>query len=493
MAHFGDFGDWSPMDVATAALAMASSRNGSGAAAYVPLPPGMTVATPGDPSTVQIEAARQWREMENTTVRFLNHLVTCAGAIQAGDYAAAAGSLSDAREILTKIPVSVGIRRVATLFADALSERLFPAFPNSVLPLPLPTPRAEQRKLFRGFYEAGPHLKFGHFTANQAILEAFEGCGAVHVIDFAVMDGVQWPALIQALAIRPGGPPFLRLTGIGPLVDSDRDELRDVGIQLAEFARSCNVPFTFRGIAANQIDCLRPWMFRIVPGETIAVNAMLHLHRLLVDQDATMVASSPAPIEAVLHLIASLDPKVFTVVEQEANHNKSSLQERITNSLFYYAAMFDSVEVSNRDTGGDGAGNPLAEAFLQREIADIVCHEGISRVERHEPMARWMESMQRAGLTLIPHGQKELYQAAMHVRELSGAGFGVQENDGFLTLTWRNQKLYTASAWHRAVTGPRVVNGGATAMDPEEWKNGGKDGNNGGSFCWKRVVKTRGD
>uniref|UniRef100_A0A0D9WXP6 Uncharacterized protein n=1 Tax=Leersia perrieri TaxID=77586 RepID=A0A0D9WXP6_9ORYZ len=449
------------MDVADAALAMAINGNGSGAAECVQSPPGMTVATPSVPSAVQIEAARRWQEMENTAVRLVNHLVTCAGAIQAGDYAAAAGSLSDAREILTKIPISVGIGRVATLFADALSERLFPAFPNS--PLPLPMPRAEQRELFRVFFEAGPHLKFAHFTANQAILKAFEGCGAVHVIDFTDMDGVQWPALIQDLAIRPGGPPFLRLTGIGPLADSDRDELRDVGIQLVEFARSCNVPFTFRGIATDQIDCLRPWMFRIVPGETIAVNAVLQLHRLLIDQDAAVVASSPAPIEA------------------EANHNKLSLQERVTDSLFYYVAMFDSIEATNRHTGGDGAGNPLAEAFLQMEIADIVCHEGISRVECHEPMARWMESMQRAGLTLIPHGRKELCLVAMHVREFSGAGFGVQENDGFLTLTWQNQKLYTASAWHCAVTGPRVVTGGAIAMDPEERKNNSKDGSSGGS------------
>uniref|UniRef100_A0A0D9WE31 Uncharacterized protein n=1 Tax=Leersia perrieri TaxID=77586 RepID=A0A0D9WE31_9ORYZ len=471
MAHFSGFTNWSPMDVATAAVVPAKEINGnsSGEVAYVPLPPHMVVPPSSVPSTMQIEAARGWQGMEKAGMLLVDHLVTCAGAIQAGDYAAATGSLSDAREILTKIPTHVGIGRVFTLFTNALSERMFPVFLNSES-LP-PPPCAEQHELFRGFYEAGPHLRFAHFMANMAILEAFEGCDAVHVIDLAIMDGVQWQSLIETLAVRPGGPPFLRLTGIGPLSVGDHDKLRDMGIRLTEFARSCNVPFTFRGIAEDQIDSLRPWMLETVPGETIAVNAVLQLHRLLVDQDAAVVESSPAPIDSVLNLFTSLNPKVFTVVEQEADHNKSSLLERFSNSLFYYSAMFDSLEAASLHASGDNVCNPLAEAFLEGEINDIISHEGSSRVERHEPMTCWKERMQRAGLTQIPHGRNKLWQAGKHIHEFSGTGFGVQENGGFLTLTWHNQKLYTASVWHLSVTGPRVVSGGSTVMDLMEREN----------------------
>uniref|UniRef100_A0A0D9WDT0 Uncharacterized protein n=1 Tax=Leersia perrieri TaxID=77586 RepID=A0A0D9WDT0_9ORYZ len=416
MAHLGGFGGWSPMDV-TAALAKAINainNSNNGQAVYAPLTPGMVVPPPGVSSALQIEAARRWQEMEKLALQLVSHQVTCAGAIQAGDYAAASGSLSNTREILIKIPTGVGIGRVLTHFADALYERLFLVFPNSMSPLQ--PPRAERRELFRGFYEARPHLKFSHFTANQAILEAFKGCGVVHVIDFALMDGIQWLSFIQAMAIRPGGPPILRLSRVGPLATDDHDELREVGIRLAEFSRSCNVPFAFHGIAVEKIDELRTWMFQTVPSETIAVNAVLQLHRLLVDQDAVVAASSPAPINIVLDLIMSLNPKVFTMVEHKADHNKSSLLERFTNSLFFYGAMFDSLEAASRHDGGDGTGNPLAEAFLQGEIADIVSHEGSSRVERHEPMTRWIERMQRAGMTQIPQSQNELWQAAMHVR-----------------------------------------------------------------------------
>uniref|UniRef100_J3MA00 Uncharacterized protein n=1 Tax=Oryza brachyantha TaxID=4533 RepID=J3MA00_ORYBR len=355
--------------------------------------------------------------LEKMAVRSVNLLVTCAGAIQAGDYAAAAGSLSDAREIFVKMPTRTGIGRVLTHFADALAERLFPAFPQSVPP-PLP-PRAEERELFRGFYEAGPFLKFAHFTANQAILEAFEGCNSVHVIDFDLKEGVQWPSLIQALVVRPGGPPFLRITGIGPHAGGNRDELRDVGIRLAELAKSYNVPFAFRGIAADQLDGLRPWMFQVAPGEAVAVNSVLQLHRLLVDQDA----ATAAPIEAVLDWVASMNPK--------------------------------------------------------GEIADIVSREGSSRVERHEPMPRWTERLQRAGLAQLPLGATGLWQAAMQVRDFCGAGFGVQENGGFLTLTWHNQKLYSASAWRAAACNKKMIAGAAAMEESQHSDQNAGEGSSG--------------
>lgn len=48
----------------------------------------------------------------------------------------------------------------------------------------------------------------------KSILDAFEGATRVHVINYGMMFGIEFPSLIQHLSMRPGGAPHFRLTGI---------------------------------------------------------------------------------------------------------------------------------------------------------------------------------------------------------------------------------------------------------------------------------------
>ncbi|KAJ6431701.1 hypothetical protein OIU84_019057 [Salix udensis] len=133
------------------------------------------------------------------------------------------------------------------------------------------------------FYETCPYLKFAHFTANQAILEAFEGKKRVHVIDFSMNQGMQWPALMQALALRPGGPPAFRLTGIGPPAHDNTDQLQEVGWKLAQLAETIHVEFEYRGFVANSLADLDASMLELRPPEfeSVAVNSVFEFHKLL--------------------------------------------------------------------------------------------------------------------------------------------------------------------------------------------------------------------
>ncbi|KAL5069909.1 hypothetical protein RYX36_020796 [Vicia faba] len=50
---------------------------------------------------------------------------------------------------------------------------------------------------------------------------------------------MRWPALMQALALRPGGPPAFRLTGIGPPASDNSDHLQqEVKVMMMEGGRS---------------------------------------------------------------------------------------------------------------------------------------------------------------------------------------------------------------------------------------------------------------
>ncbi|KAM0920742.1 hypothetical protein ACQ4PT_007311 [Festuca glaucescens] len=423
------------------------------AASYCVDPSSASVLPAVPPSVAEAEAARRGHEEEeNAAIRLVHLLVTCANDIQAGYYAAATGNLAEARLALgTTVSTATGIGRVTSHFAAALGQRLSRASPSDSGAAPDAASWAEHAgELYRQFYEAGPYLKFAHFTANQAILDAFEGCDRVHVLDLAIMQGVQWPALIQSLSLRPGGPPALRITGIGPppAAEGSRDELNEVGVRLTEFARAVNVPFSFCGVTRDTLHPIQAWMFELVPGEALAVNSICQLHRLLVDVDPNSVAAFfPSPIHAVLCWIASMQPRVFTVFEQEADHNKPALVERFTNALFYYGAVFDSMEAMSAHRRTNTTGGLGGEAYLQREIFDIVCGEGSGRAERHEPFNLWHGRLWRAGLAQTPLGPSAIRRAAGLLRSLCGAGYRVQEHGGFLTLAWHDRPLFTASVW----------------------------------------------
>ncbi|XP_057968788.1 DELLA protein SLN1-like [Malania oleifera] len=383
---------------------------------------------------------------EDSGIRLVHTLVSCAESVQRGELPLARCLIDELQALLARVNTACGIGKVARCFIDALTRRIFGPPP----PPPQAVAGCENDILYHSFYEACPYLKFAHFTANQAILEAFNGCDCVHVVDFNLMQGLQWPALIQALALRPGGPPKLRLTGIGPPSPDGRDSLREIGIRLGELARSVNVGFAFRGVAAARLDDVQPWMIHVRPEEALAVNSILQLHRLL-GSDATRVS----PINSVLRWIRELNPKIMTVVEQEANHNQPGFLERFTEALYYYSTVFDSLEVCPVQPE-----RTVAEMYIQREICNVVCCEGLDRVERHEPLAEWRGRLRGAGFRPVHLGSNAFKQASMLLSLFSAEGYCVEENEGCLTLGWHSRPLIAASAWQVAppVAAPAATN-----------------------------------
>ncbi|PON46844.1 DELLA transcription factor [Trema orientale] len=381
---------------------------------------------------------------EDSGIRLVHMLVTCAESVQRGELALAGSLIENMQALLTRVNVNCGIGKVAGYFIDALSRRVFSTAGSTGSA----GAAYEDEVLYHHFYEACPYLKFAHFTANQAILEAFNDHDCVHVIDFNLMHGLQWPALIQALALRPGGPPLLRLTGIGPPSPDGRDSLREIGLRLADFARSVNVRFAFRGVAATRLEDVKPWMLQVSPKEAVAVNSIMQLHRLL-GSDLTRDSG----IGMVLGWIRSLNPKIMTVVEQEADHNQAGFLDRFTEALYYYSTMFDSLEACAIQPE-----KALAEMYIQREICNVVCCEGSARFERHEPLAKWTNRLVQAGFKPLHLGSNAFKQASMLLTLFSAEGYCVEEKEGCLTLGWHSRPLIAASAW-RAVPDPNNPQG----------------------------------
>lgn len=390
-------------------------------------------------------------DTQEAGIRLVHALLACAEAVQQENFSAA-----DA--LVKQIPMLASsqggaMRKVAAYFGEALARRVYRFRPTPDTSL---LDAAVADFLHAHFYESCPYLKFAHFTANQAILEAFAGCRRVHVVDFGIKQGLQWPALLQALALRPGGPPSFRLTGVGPPQHDETDALQQVGWKLAQFAHTIRVDFQYRGLVAATLADLEPFMLQPEGEDTddepevIAVNSVFELHRLL---------AQPGALEKVLGTVRAVRPRIVTVVEQEANHNSGTFLDRFTESLHYYSTMFDSLEGAGSGQSTDaspaaagGTDQVMSEVYLGRQICNVVACEGAERTERHETLVQWRSRLGGSGFAPVHLGSNAYKQASTLLALFAGGdGYRVEEKDGCLTLGWHARPLIATSAWRVAV------------------------------------------
>nr|GEV31178.1 DELLA protein GAI1-like [Tanacetum cinerariifolium] len=372
-------------------------------------------------------------DTQENGVRLVHTLMACAEAVEQKSLNLAETLVKQAG--LLAVSQAGAMRKVATYFAEALARRIYALTPKDSI--------AFSDVLQSHFYETCPYIKFAHFTANQAILEAFSGAKKVHVIDFSMKQGMQWPALMQALASRPGGPPTFRLTGIGPPSGDEKDHLQEVGWKLAQLAETIQVEFEYRGFLAESLADIEPGMLDIREGELLAVNSCFEMHQLL---------ARSGSVEKVLTVVKDMKPVIFTLVEEEANHNGPGFLDRFTEALHYYSTLFDSLESSGNGNGEvDGVSNQdkiMSEVYLGKQICNVVACEGLDRVERHMTSGQWKTRFENSGFEPVHLGSNAYKQASMLLALFAGGdGYRVEENNGCLMLGWHTRPLITTSAW----------------------------------------------
>ncbi|CAM6084952.1 unnamed protein product [Calypogeia fissa] len=367
----------------------------------------------------------------------VNLLLACAEAVSTMSISLVNPLFAQLGELAS--PEGTTLQRIAAYFTEGLAYRCTQLWPHIYQPLPdtLDLNEEDTISAFHVFNHVCPYTKFAHFTANNIILEAFERCDRVHVIDFDIKQGLQWPALFQSLAARPEGPPSqIKVTGVG----ENKEDVHDTGDRLAEFAEALDLPFEFHAVI-DKLEDVRLWMLHVKENETVAVNCVMQLHRILRDKENG--------IKDLLGLIASTKPKIVAVVEQEASHNGDSLEGRFLSSLQYYSALFDSISDSKDMVTDDMKGRLKVERLLAREIRNIVGYEGSERFERHEMMKTWRLHMETGGFKGVNLSKRARTQAQLLLDLFSCESYKISddENDDTLTLGWQNIPLYSASAW----------------------------------------------
>lgn len=334
------------------------------------------------------------------------------------------------------------LERLGAYMVEGLVARLASSGHSIYKALKCKEPKSSDLLSYMHFlYEACPYFKFGYMSANGAIAEAVKGEDRIHIIDFHISQGAQWISLLQALAARPGGPPTVRITGIDDSVSAYArgGGLDIVGKRLSHIAGLCKVPFEFCSvnIASDEVE---EGHLGVIPGEALAVNFTLELHHI---PDETVSTANHR--DRILRLVKSLSPKVLTLVEQESNTNTAPFVPRFAETLDYYTAIFESIDLTlPRD---DKERINMEQHCLAREIVNLVACEGAERVERHEVFGKWKARLMMAGFR--PSPLSSLVNSTIRTLLQSySVDYKLAETQGVLYLGWKNRPLVVSSAWH---------------------------------------------
>ncbi|CAN0910368.1 Scarecrow-like protein 13 [Linum grandiflorum] len=366
-------------------------------------------------------------------------LIACAQAIDMIDINKAASLM----HILDQM-VSVGgepLQRVGAYMLEGLRARVELSGSKIYRALKCDAPVSSDLMTYMGIlYQICPYWKFAYMSANVVIHEAIRYEPRIHIIDFQIAQGSQWVPLIQSLARRPGGAPIIRITGVD---DSQSAHARGGGLhivrsRLSKVAEECNVAFEFHDTAMEGCEIRREHL-NIQPGEAVVVNFPYVLHHMPDESVDTWNHR-----DRLLWLVKSLSPRIVTLIEQESNTNTTPFHLRFLETLEYYTAMFESIDVARpRD---DKQRISAEQHCVARDIVNVIACEGAERVERHELLGKWRSRLQMAGFSQYPLSES-VTAAVRDVLKDYDRRYRVEERDGALYLYWLRRAMGTSSAW----------------------------------------------
>ncbi|KAJ0808904.1 putative transcription factor GRAS family [Helianthus annuus] len=369
-------------------------------------------------------------------------LVTCAQAVATDDRRNASELLKQIRQHAS--PFGDGNQRLAHWFANGLEARL--AGTGSQIHRGLVSKKVSAADYIRAYYlyiGCSPFRKISNFASNRTIMDMAQHATRIHIIDFGILYGFQWPTFIQRISQREGGPPRIRLTGIEFPQPGFRpaETIEETGVRLKEYAKKFNVSFEYKSIA-KRWENVSIEDLKIDENEFLVVNCMYRSKNVL---DETVGVDSARNV--VLDLIRKISPNIFIHGILNGSYNAPFFLTRFKEALFHFSALFDMLETN---VPRERSERKLLEGeVFGREALNVIACEGWERIERPETYKQWHVRNLRAGFVSVPFS-REIIKLAKEKVGLYHKDFMIDVDNDWLLQGWKGRIIYAMSCWKAA-------------------------------------------
>ncbi|KAK7312465.1 hypothetical protein VNO77_36341 [Canavalia gladiata] len=373
----------------------------------------------------------------SATVDLWTLLTQCAQAVASYDQRNASEILKQIRQHASDY--GDGLQRLAHYFADGLEKRLAAGTPKFILFQWASA--ADMLKAYRVYITASPFHRMSNFLGNRTILKLAQNESSLHIIDFGINYGFQWPCLIQRLSERAGGPPKLRITGIEIPQSGFRpaERVEETGQRLEKYCKRFGVPFEYNCLA-QKWETIRLQDLKIDRNEVTVVNCLYRLENL---SDETVTVNCPR--DALLRLIRKINPNIFIHGVVNGTYNAPFFLTRFREALFHFSALFDMFEATVPRE--DPSRHMFEKGLFGRNAINVIACEGAERVERPETYKQWQVRNQRAGFKQIPMAPELVNRVKEMVKKEYNKDFVVDEDGKWVLQGWKGRILHAVSSW----------------------------------------------
>lgn len=373
----------------------------------------------------------------STTVDLWTLLTQCAQAVASYDQRTANEILKQIRQ--NSSPFGDGLQRLAHYFADGLETRLAAGTPKFI---PFQSASAaDMLKAYRVYITASPFHRMSNFLANRTILKLAQNESSLHIIDFGISYGFQWPCLIHRLSEREGGPPKLRITGIDLPQPGFRpaERVEETGRRLEKYCQRFGVPFEYNCLA-QKWETIRLEDLKIDRSQVTVVNCLYRLKNL---SDETVTANCPR--DALLRLIRRINPNIFMHGVVNGTYNAPFFLTRFREALFHFSALFDMFEANVPRE--DPSRLMFEKGLFGRDAINVIACEGAERFERPETYKQWQVRNQRAGFKQLPLAPELVNRVKEMVKKEYHKDFVVDEDGKWVLQGWKGRILFATTSW----------------------------------------------